>query len=104
MAEPSTAIAELVDRALVAYDDLVEVAESVEDEWQYVADLSGAWRARLREVAAARGASGGTAGEEVVVAIDTAAAEIALISDPHRAIDWLSTYPQVVLLALGEPP
>ena len=23
-------------------------------------------------------------------------------SDPHRAIDWLSTFPQVVLLALGE--
>ena len=25
------------------------------------------------------------------------------IQDPHRAIDWLSTFPQVVLLALGEP-
>ena len=30
--------------------------------------------------------------------------EIGRISDPHRAIDWLSTFPQVVLLALGEPP
>ena len=25
-------------------------------------------------------------------------------SDPHRAIDWLSTFPQVVLVALGERP
>ena len=28
----------------------------------------------------------------------------AAITDPHRAIDWLSTYPQVVLIALGERP
>ena len=27
--------------------------------------------------------------------------EAALIDDPHRAIDWLSTLPQVVLIALG---
>jgi hypothetical protein len=39
----------------------------------------------------------------VAAAIDGAIAEIGLISDPHRAIDWLSTFPQVVLLALGEP-
>ena len=25
------------------------------------------------------------------------------IADPHRAIDWLSTLPQVALAALGEP-
>ena len=25
-------------------------------------------------------------------------------SDPHRAIDWLSTFPQVILVALDEPP
>ena len=30
--------------------------------------------------------------------------EARLISDPHRAIDWLSTLPQVVLVALGERP
>jgi hypothetical protein len=40
----------------------------------------------------------------VVVAIDAAVGEIARISDPHRAIDWLSTFPQVTLLALGERP
>ena len=32
-------------------------------------------------------------------AIDRAVDEIGLIEDPHRAIDWLSTFPQVVLLA-----
>ena len=31
-------------------------------------------------------------------------AEVGLITDPHRAIDWLSTFPQVVLLAAGERP
>jgi hypothetical protein len=25
------------------------------------------------------------------------------VTDPHRAIDWLSTLPQVALAALGEP-
>ena len=30
--------------------------------------------------------------------------EAGLIEDPHRAIDWLSTFPQVVLAAIGERP
>ena len=37
-------------------------------------------------------------------AIDRAIDEIGRIGDPHRAIDWLSTFPQVVLSALGERP
>ena len=37
-------------------------------------------------------------------AIERAIDEIGLITDPHRAIDWLSTFPQVTLLALGETP
>jgi hypothetical protein len=40
----------------------------------------------------------------VFVAIDLAIDQIARIDDPHRAIDWLSTFPQVVLVALGERP
>jgi hypothetical protein len=40
----------------------------------------------------------------VAAAIDRAVVEIGLIRDPHRAIDWLSTFPQVVLLALAEDP
>jgi hypothetical protein len=30
--------------------------------------------------------------------------EWSYVNDPHRAIDWLSTFPQVALLALGETP
>jgi hypothetical protein len=37
-------------------------------------------------------------------AVARAVGEARLISDPHRAIDWLSTLPQVVLVALGERP
>ncbi|MEA2537966.1 MAG: hypothetical protein QOF11_2200 [Chloroflexota bacterium] len=91
---------ELVDRAIAAQRALADLGEQVEDEWTYVNDLHEAWAARLGELADARG-------DEPVVAdssdaIDEAIAEIGSIVDPHRAIDWLSTFPQVVLLALGE--
>ena len=36
-----------------------------------------------------------------IAAVDEAIAEIGLIADPHKAIDWLSTFPHVVALALG---
>jgi hypothetical protein len=36
-----------------------------------------------------------------VDAVDEAIAEIGLITDPHKAIDWLSTFPHLVALALG---
>ena len=46
------------------------------------------------------------AGDELTdttaAAIDRIIKEVELIDDPHRAIDWLSTFPQVVLVALGE--
>ena len=92
----------LVDRALQAYASLSELGESIEDEWSYVNDLAQAWEQRLSEVAAERGAD--AVPRAVDVAIDRAIDEIGLIQDPHRAIDWLSTFPQVVLLALGEVP
>ncbi len=91
--------AELVERAIVAYDALVTIAEEVTDEWQYISDLSGAWRARMREESDADAVP-----REATAAVDAVSAEIALIVDPHRAIDWLSTYPQVVLIALGARP
>jgi hypothetical protein len=98
---PAT-VAEAIDRALSAYADLTELGEEIEDEWSYVNDLSSAWRDRFEAVAAAR------ADAEVPpatdAAIDRAIDEIARITDPHRAIDWLSTFPQVTLLALGETP
>ena len=89
-----------LDHALEAYDALAELGEEIEDEWTYVTDLAAAWRERLASVAAAR------RGERLDPAIDAAIAraidEVASIEDPHRAIDWLSTFPQVVLIALGE--
>ena len=95
-------IADLITQALDAYDSLTSLGEDVEDEWTYVNDLSTAWRERLDTVAAARG--GEPAAPETVAAIDRLMDEVGRISDPHRAIDWLSTYPQVVLIALGEQP
>jgi hypothetical protein len=93
---------DLIDRALEAYARLTELGEEVEDEWTYVTELSTAWRDRFDEVAATRGAE--PPGEGVAAAIDGAIVEIEAITDPHRAIDWLSTFPQVVLHALGEEP
>ena len=92
----------VIERALAAYTVLAELGEEVEDEWSYVNDLANSWRDALTEVADRRGTQ--PAIQEVGVAVDRAIAEIELIADPHRAIDWLSTFPQVVLMALGETP
>ena len=98
----SEIISDVIDRALEAYAALTELGEEIEDEWSYVNELSEAWRERLDEVAAERGQDrlSGEAG----AAVDRAIAEVGLITDPHRAIDWLSTFPQVVLLATGGRP
>lgn len=98
----STTVDVVVARALEAYDALTTLGEDVEDEWSYVNDLSGVWRDRLDEIVATRG--GSAVEPPVEAAVDAACAEIDRLTDPHRAIDWLSTFPQVVLLALGERP
>jgi hypothetical protein len=89
----------VIARALDAYAGLGDVGEAIDDEWTYVDELSTAWREHLEEVVATR------AGEELdastVAAVDRLIEEVALIEDPHRAIDWLSTFPQVVLVAIG---
>jgi hypothetical protein len=89
--------AQIVDRAVAAYRALSELAETVEDEWQYVTDLVDAYLPSIEALA------GGTAPlpDGAAAAVDEAIAEIGLIADPHRAIDWLSTFPHVVALALG---
>jgi hypothetical protein len=96
-------------RAAQAYGDLADLAETVEDEWQYVNDLRDAYLPGILALAEA-GAAGGAAGEggeggaiteAQAAALDEAIAEISLITDPHKAIDWLSTFPHVVALALG---
>ncbi len=95
-------IRDLIERALDAYAVLEERGEEIEDEWSYVADLTDAWRTRLDAVAAHRGAA--DAPDEAGAAVDLAIDEVGRIEDPHRAIDWLSTFPQVVLVAIGERP
>jgi len=91
-----------IGRAIEAYGALTDLGEEIDDEWTYVQDLADAWRVRLEDVAAARGPE--TIDPAVSAAVEAAVAEISRITDPHRAIDWLSTFPQVVLLALGERP
>ena len=96
----------LVERVIAALGRLATLGETIPDEWTYVHDLETVWTARLRAVAmtiaAAAPASGATPEAELEVAIDELVAEADRISDPHRAIDWLSTLPQATLVALGE--
>jgi len=91
-----------IDGALETLDALATLGEDVEDEWQYVQDLAGAWRERLEDVAVGR--SGEPLTPERGAAVVRVSVEAGLIEDPHRAIDWLSTFPQVVLAAIGERP
>lgn len=89
----------VMERVAVAYRALADLAESVEDEWQYVTDLTDAYLPAIRALADAD--SGRALDTGQVVALDEAMAEIALIEDPHKAIDWLSTFPHIVALAVG---
>lgn len=98
----ATTVDEAIERALTAYARLTELAEEIEDEWSYVTDLSSAWRDRL-ELGAESGA-GMPLDPAADAAIDRLVDEADRITDPHRAIDWLSTFPQVALLAFGETP
>ena len=95
----------LADQALVVlavYEDLASLAEDIEDEWTYVTDLSAAWRERIEAVIDERGTE--SVSELQASAISRAVDEVGRITDPHRAIDWLSTFPQVVLVTLDERP
>jgi len=100
--DPISTVGAAIARARPAYDDLTALAEDVEDEWSYINDLASAWIERMDAVADARGHEPVAAG--VAAAVPALAAEVALLDDPHRAIDWLSTFPQVLLIALGERP
>jgi hypothetical protein len=91
-----------IEGALATLDALATLGEEVDDEWQYVQDLADAWRNRLEAAAAERGEESLT--PERGAAVIRVSVEAGLIEDPHRAIDWLSTFPQVVLAAIGERP
>ena len=99
---PPTTVQIAIDRAVASCEALGLLGEDIEDEWQYVQDLGDAWLTRLEATAANRGDE--AISPEVGVAIDRACVEAGQVTDPHRAIDWLSTLPQVVLVALGERP
>jgi hypothetical protein len=100
--EPPATRGAALAAALAALDSLVALGETVEDEWTYVMALAEAGRARLRAAAGPDPAAPIRLAQGVAVA--TACAEVARIADPHRAIDWLSTFPAVVELALGPGP
>jgi len=95
-------IGQVMEQALAAYEELGELAETIEDEWSYVTDLGSAWRERIAAFVVAHGAE--PAAPSGRAAVERAIDEIGRIRDPHRAIDWLSTFPQVVLTAFGERP
>jgi hypothetical protein len=97
-----TILGHLVREALAAYEDLESLAEDIEAEWTYVTDLAAAWQGRLQALINERGSESVT--ELETAAIGRAIDEIGRISDPHRAIDWLSTFPQIVLMTLGGRP
>ena len=98
----ASSVAAVLAAARAGYGELFAVAETIEDEWPDTDALAEAWRDRFDEVDAARGTEPVPAA--VVIAVETLVAESRRIDDPHRAIDWLSTFPQVLLLALGERP
>jgi hypothetical protein len=98
----SEILRDAIDRALDAYAALGELGEEIDDEWSYVNDLGEAWRIRIGAVRGERGDEAAPA--EVSAALDRAIDEIGRIEDPHRAIDWLSTFPQVILVAMRERP
>ena len=100
MDEPTT-LEDEARRALAAYEDLTALGEEIEDEWSYVNDLAAAWTAQVEQLISVRG--GDPATPEQAAAIEQAIDEVGRISDPHRAIDWLSTFPQIVLVTLGVP-
>jgi hypothetical protein len=100
--DPIVTVADAIAAARPAYEDLTALAEEIEDEWSYVNDLATAWSDRLDACAAGRGDE--ALEPAAAAAVAPLLAEVALLDDPHRAIDWLSTFPQVLLIALGERP
>ena len=95
---PPATRAAAVAAAILAFDGLVALGEAVEDEWTYVTDLAAAGRAII---GAATGDGAAPMDATRADAVVTAAAEIGRITDPHRAIDWMSTFPAIVALALA---
>jgi hypothetical protein len=97
---PATRAAALA-AALAALDGLAGLGETIEDEWTYVTALAEAGRTRLNTAAGLDPTV--PLAPDRAAAVAAACTETARIADPHRAIDWLSTFPAVVELALATP-
>ena len=95
---PPTTRGAALGMALAALERLAELGETIEDEWPYVTALAEAGRTRMGSAAGPDPAA--PLAPDRAAAVAAACAEIARITDPHRAIDWLSTFPAVVELAL----
>jgi len=89
---------DLLATALTALEVLSDLGETIEDEWTYVTKLAEMGRARL--IASVPDA-GALVPAETAAAIHALADEAGRITDPHRAIDWLSTLPAIAELAIG---
>ena len=89
---------DVIARAIDAYQALAELAENIEDEWQYVTALVDAYLPVIETLGASDTADTLTAPQ--IEAVDELITEIGLITDPHKAIDWLSTFPNVLALIL----
>lgn len=110
--DPAT-VPEAITLALEAYDALCGLAETIVDEWTYVTALAEVGRGRIRNAASSASPSPPTNSPGLPAtalrpdqarAIRLASAEIRAVTDPHRAIDWLSTFPAVVELAFAPGP
>ena len=99
---PTETIRDALDRALDAYAVLGALGEEIEDEWSYVTDLSrrvaGALRRGRRRRAATTPPPDDATPRSIAPSTRSAGS-----SDPHRAIDWLSTFPRSSCVAVGEP-
>jgi hypothetical protein len=95
-------VAGVLAHARVGYAELLAVAETIEDEWSETNELATAWQDRFDLLESTRGSE--AVDGRIVLATRALVAEAATIDDPHRAIDWLSTFPQVLLIALGDQP
>lgn len=101
--------AALVGAARGALNRLADLGETIGDEWQYVNDLRRVWGNRLDTLAAElaarpqRWSADPQLLSALAGALQTVVAECQLVTDPNRAIDWLSTLPQIVFAAAGRP-
>jgi hypothetical protein len=94
---PAEAVEVVLARIVATIDSLGELGEGLEDEWQYVQDLVRIYR---QDLTGAVRADPRPVDPLTVRAVDVLIDEARRIVDPHRAIDWLSTFPQAARLAL----